>query len=113
MGSLRGSVVHRHFESPQRGAREVRQASRWRIMAGRRNDMPTGSMLAALLLTLPTQTPAPREVRDVSPLLDAARKDSKVPGLVAAVVRGGEVTALGASGVRKQGEATPITSADK
>jgi len=83
--------------------------------------MLTGSLLTALLL-LPQTAPAPGApsaparqgaTRDVSALLGELRKDSGVPGLVGAVVHGDVVTALGASGVRKLGDETPLTLDDR
>ncbi|MBI5365206.1 MAG: beta-lactamase family protein [Planctomycetes bacterium] len=50
--------------------------------------------------------------RDLAPLLKPSREKGGVPGLVAAIVRGGELVALGADGVRKHGDPTPITVND-
>lgn len=51
--------------------------------------------------------------RDLAPLLKPLRDKGGVPGLAAAIVRGGEVVALGADGVRKHGDTTPITASDR
>ena len=45
--------------------------------------------------------------------LERIRQEHNLPALAAAVVRGGEVAEIGAVGVRKAGEATPVTTADR
>ncbi len=49
---------------------------------------------------------------DVSGTLEAFRADAGMPGLAAAVFRGGKLLAQGATGVRKLGDATPVTTSD-
>lgn len=50
--------------------------------------------------------------RDLSALVASVRKRNRVPALAAAVLRGGQLVAVGADGVRKAGAATPVTTAD-
>lgn len=72
------------------------------------------ALVFALLLTLPARAgDEPTPPRDVSALLAPVRADSDVPGLVAAVVRGKDLVAIGAAGVRKRGDETPLTTSDK
>lgn len=77
-----------------------------------------------VLVSAPAQTPdragpdtngaaAPRDPRDIGPLLAPLRTKHELPALVAAVVRGGEVVALGADGVRKHGDPKPVTVGDE
>lgn len=49
---------------------------------------------------------------DLGPVLEPLRATSGVPGLSAAVYRGGKALARGAVGTRKQGDAIPITNTD-
>ncbi len=64
-------------------------------------------ILACTLLLL--QSPA----RDVSELLSDIQKKNDVPGLVALALRGNEVTALGAAGVRQRGAEEKVTVDDQ
>ena len=57
--------------------------------------------------------PATRPVKDVSALLAPIIEKGKVPGMAAAVVRGGEVVAVGAAGVRTRGKAEKIAAGDR
>lgn len=50
---------------------------------------------------------------DLGELLRPVLTDSGLPALAAGVVRGGRMAALGAVGVRKEGDETPATRADK
>jgi len=59
------------------------------------------------------QAESAREVRDVSALLATHRATGELPGVAAVVVRGGEVVARGASGVRRAGHDEAVTSADR
>jgi CubicO group peptidase (beta-lactamase class C family) len=69
--------------------------------------------LAACALVLASLPPARSDVRDVSAVLVPIRAKNDVPGLAAAVVRGGELVALGADGVRKRGSEVRITAQDR
>lgn len=72
------------------------------------------TLVFALLLALPARAgDEPTPPRDVSALLVPVRADSDVPGIVAAVVRGKDLVAIGAAGVRKRGDDTPLTTSDK
>jgi CubicO group peptidase (beta-lactamase class C family) len=51
---------------------------------------------------------APPKYDDVSSSLEPFRADGGLPGMAGAVVRGDELVALGATGVRKQGDPTPV-----
>ncbi len=51
--------------------------------------------------------------RDVSALLHDVRAKGEVPGLVGAIVRGRNLVAIGADGVRKRGDPTPIMIDDR
>lgn len=66
------------------------------------------SSLAALLLAIPSQV----ERADLADLLESVREKRALPALGACVVRGEEVIALGAVGVRKLGDPTPVTAQD-
>jgi CubicO group peptidase (beta-lactamase class C family) len=69
------------------------------------------SLLALAPLILPAQSAlAPRE--DLAELLEPIRVQHGVPALGALVLSGGEVVALGAAGVRAQGEEEPATARD-
>jgi CubicO group peptidase (beta-lactamase class C family) len=50
--------------------------------------------------TRPSSRPATRLVKDVSALLAPVIAKNDVPGMAAAVVRDGEIVAVGAAGVR-------------
>lgn len=50
---------------------------------------------------------------DVSALLEPSRADGALPGMAGAVVRGDTLIAIGATGVRKQGDPTPVTTGDR
>lgn len=64
--------------------------------------------------TSSTQNPPPEgHPRSVYPLLGKVLEGSKVPGIVGAIVRGDRVVAIGAAGVRKLGNPTPISTEDK
>jgi CubicO group peptidase (beta-lactamase class C family) len=56
--------------------------------------------------------PAGTPVDDLSPLLAESVKKHKLPGMAAAIVDGGKITALGAAGVRCQGRPEKITVDD-
>ncbi len=60
------------------------------------------------------QSPASRsqENKTTTEFLESVVKEFKVPGMVAAVVRDGRVATLGAAGVRKLGDKTPMTTTD-
>lgn len=51
--------------------------------------------------------------KDISPLLVPVVEKNKVPGMAAAVLRNGEVVALGAAGVRTRGKPEMVTVEDK
>jgi CubicO group peptidase (beta-lactamase class C family) len=50
---------------------------------------------------------------DVAAILQPILKESKLPSLAGAVVKGDEIRAFGAVGVRKRGNPTPVTQDDK
>lgn len=50
--------------------------------------------------------------KDVSPLLTPIIQKHDVPGMAAAVVRNGEIVALGVAGVRTRGKGDKIATAD-
>ncbi len=52
-------------------------------------------------------------VDDLSATLEPFRADGGMPGITGAVFRGGALIALGASGVRKQGDSTKVTTSDQ
>jgi CubicO group peptidase (beta-lactamase class C family) len=55
----------------------------------------------------------PPPVVDLSPLLAESVKRHKLPGMAAAIVEDGRITAIGAAGVRRLGHKEPITSNDQ
>ena len=54
----------------------------------------------------------PPPVDDFSPLLAESVQKHKLPGMAAAIVEDGRITAIGAAGVRCRGHKEPITSDD-
>ena len=56
--------------------------------------------------------PSTRTVDDLSATLEPFRADAGLPALAGAVFRGGTLVALGATGVRKLGDVTKVTTAD-
>jgi CubicO group peptidase (beta-lactamase class C family) len=56
--------------------------------------------------------PKERGLRDLGPLIEAVRDKEKIPGMAAAVVSGGKLVALGATGVRKAGAPERVTIDD-
>jgi CubicO group peptidase (beta-lactamase class C family) len=50
---------------------------------------------------------------DISTLLESIRKESDVPALAGAAIKDGRTVALGAVGVRKAGDETPVTVGDQ
>src|SRR5690349_14860391 len=72
------------------------------------------TFLFALIGCLPCALPSGETpVRDLAPLIEPIRARHELPGIVAALVRAGDVVALGASGVRRRGDPEPITTSDK
>ncbi len=55
----------------------------------------------------------PHAPRDVSPLIAPIVERHGLPGMVAAVVEGKRTAALGAAGVRRRGDAKPVTVDDR
>ncbi len=74
------------------------------------------SLLNACSSTRPTSPTAPAvappTAEDLNPLLEPIRERQHVPALAGAIVRGNDVIALGAVGVRKLGDPTPVTVDD-
>ncbi|MBI2824017.1 MAG: beta-lactamase family protein [Planctomycetia bacterium] len=69
--------------------------------------------LAVLSLTPITIHAAPPPPKDVSALLVPIIQKHDVPGMAAAVVRNGEIVALGVAGVRTRGKPDQIAAADR
>ncbi len=63
--------------------------------------------------TPPTSSPRPAAPKDVSALLAPIIQKHDVPGMAVAVVRNGEVVALGVAGVRTRGKPDKIAAADR
>ena len=57
-------------------------------------------------------TPASSRAEDVSTMLAAIREKHQVPALAAAAVRGEELIAIGATGIREHGKSEPVTIDD-
>jgi CubicO group peptidase (beta-lactamase class C family) len=55
---------------------------------------------------------SPADPKDLSALLVEIVKEQEVPGLACALIRDGRVVGLGASGVRRRGDETPVTTQD-
>ncbi len=69
------------------------------------NDAPA----AAPGVAPANRDPAPEDVSDaLAPIIDK----HKVPAIAVAVIRDGRIVALGASGVRRRGDPTPVTTSD-
>jgi CubicO group peptidase (beta-lactamase class C family) len=75
--------------------------------------LPIG--LALLCLTPVTVHPAPstQPSKDVSALLSPVVEKHDVPGMAAAVVRNGEIVAVGVAGVRTRGKGEKVAAADR
>ena len=56
---------------------------------------------------------ASTKVDDLSEILSKVRNEANLPAIAAAAMKDGKLLALGAVGVRKVGDPTPLTSADK
>jgi CubicO group peptidase (beta-lactamase class C family) len=69
--------------------------------------------LALLSLTPHTLDAATPPSKDVSPLLAPIIQKHDVPGIAAAVVRNGEIVAVGVAGVRTRGKPDKIAAADR
>jgi CubicO group peptidase (beta-lactamase class C family) len=72
-------------------------------------------VLALLLVGCAAPVAPPRDypAESLEARLEAIRREHNVPALAAAVIRGGEVTQIGAVGVRKAGSDAPVTTADR
>jgi len=71
-------------------------------------------LVIALLALIPiTIQAAPPPAKDVSALLSPVVQKYDVPGMAAAVVRGGEIVAVGVAGVRTRGKPDKIAVADR
>jgi len=74
-------------------------------------------MVPVLLLVqesaLAGATPIAAKPDDISNLIEHVRRLKPVPGMVAAVVRGDDIIAIGASGVRKRGADAKVTIDDQ
>jgi CubicO group peptidase (beta-lactamase class C family) len=64
-------------------------------------------------LALEPRGPRSSGVRDISNIIDPIREKAGVPGMVAAVVRGGRIVARGASGLRSRDSTQRVTIRDK
>src|SRR5205807_8641284 len=60
-----------------------------------------------------TTEPSKAKAKDVSALLAPAIQKHDVPGMAAAVVRNGEIVAVGVAGVRTRGKPDKIAAADR
>ena len=69
--------------------------------------------LALLFLTAITVHAATAPPKDVSALLAPIIQKHDVPGMAAAVVRNGEIVALGVAGVRTRGKPDKIAATDR
>ena len=70
-------------------------------------------LLLTLAILLTTCLRAAESPKDLSPMLQAAVEKEKVPSFAAAVVRGSDIVAAGAAGVRKAGSTEKVTLQDK
>jgi CubicO group peptidase (beta-lactamase class C family) len=68
--------------------------------------------LCSVLMLLPGADTAPSENESVNQVLAIVQRETEVPGIVAAIVRGDQLAGIAAVGVRKFGDPTPITTAD-
>jgi CubicO group peptidase (beta-lactamase class C family) len=62
---------------------------------------------------LPAAEPGKPHVDDLSSLLAESVQKHKLPGMAAAIVEGGRITAIGAAGIRCRGHEERITTADQ
>lgn len=69
--------------------------------------------LITLGMALTSMAQGAPEPKSLNALLEPILAESKLPSLVAAVVVGDEIVAVGSAGVRKLGDPTPVTSQDK
>jgi CubicO group peptidase (beta-lactamase class C family) len=72
-----------------------------------------GAAMRATQSPLAQEAPAAPAAVDLTARLEAARTESHLPGVAAVVVRGGEVVARGASGVRRAGHTEAVTPDDR
>lgn len=70
-----------------------------------------GGLVALLWLARAAAADATPE--DLSALLEPIRAQQGVPALAGAILEGGRVTGLGATGVRRRGAKTPVTPGDR
>src|SRR6266536_3115421 len=70
------------------------------------------ALLSLTPITVHAATPPP-PLKDVSALLTPIIQKHDVPGIAAAVVRNGEIVALGVAGVRTRGKGDKIATADR
>ena len=80
--------------------------------------MSSRAMIATLLLLLPgngyaLSPPVPAPPADLAAILEPLRASGKLPALAAAVVRDGQLVAIGAVGVRRLGSPTPVSVHDR
>jgi CubicO group peptidase (beta-lactamase class C family) len=71
-----------------------------------------GALAAAVLAAVLPLAPARAEPEDLAPLLEPLRREHDLPALSGAIVRGGELVALGATGVRRRGADEPVSTRD-
>src|SRR4051794_20762120 len=60
----------------------------------------------------PERAPKAPSERDLSSLLEPIRAKHNVPGMVAAIVEGARISAIGAAGVREAGKPDAVTVED-
>jgi CubicO group peptidase (beta-lactamase class C family) len=71
------------------------------------------AVLAACSRLAPVASAEERAPKDLSDLLERTRKDHRLPGMAAAVVRGDQIAAEGVAGVRRVGTDDKITLDDR
>lgn len=80
-------------------------------------SLPAAALAAALLLppapALPREGKEPPAPRDLAPLLEPLRAKHDLPALAGAVLSGGALVALGATGVRERGKPEKATTGDR
>jgi CubicO group peptidase (beta-lactamase class C family) len=88
-----------------------------RNIAARVSAVCTSLLIGLSLLLLGCSGPAAPAVEypagSFEARLESIRQEHNLPALAAAVVRGGELDEIGAVGVRKAGDATPVTTTDR
>jgi CubicO group peptidase (beta-lactamase class C family) len=79
-----------------------------RMVAG----IATLSGMALLMAAALPDTDNLRPARDLGPVLGRVAEEYHLPGVVGAIIKGGQIVAIGSAGIRKVGDAAPFLPTD-